>query len=491
MESRSKRLPATLFALLIAAVAMEYLFLPVLESTGFFGGAKWNEENKRIVQMNLFRSSSCSENGIWRSQLIPVPHRISASPRILVVGDSYIWGDGYLNINDTWWRQLERELHRRGYNRCEVDAIGYRGYSLSDEIRAVKRAIQEIKPDLIVWGYTPNDADEHLIPQPGFPKMSSVRRILHKYVPENLSLFDRKILASWMAWDDDSKRPMVNADESWELSLLSGQNWEKLRSTLFDYANFITMENKPSVMVALPNFANDGYNRSRFTPIKDFLTLLNVNFLDLSRNYCAWYQSERQKLLSKGYVQQAQQLIQINPANAHPGTAVTHYYASQVADYLTSHNPQLFQKEMPPQQELDPTINDVMPPPLLTQISKIDSGYQIEIPREEHQMFMPLLQAFVQLNFAEPAKLKTIEIEGEFQDVKLYATSWDPEFKRDLGTVQELNQLTSPSKVKRWSIDSKTPINTIRIVSKFSKDQRNRKIKIRFSKDSNFQAVHA
>ncbi len=63
-------------------------------------------------------------------------------------------------MNDIWWRQLAREVDRRGYKDVEIIAAGMQGINTRIELDVAKKVIPKFKPDLVIWGYIPNDADE-------------------------------------------------------------------------------------------------------------------------------------------------------------------------------------------------------------------------------------------------------------------------------------------------------------------------------------------
>jgi len=79
-------------------------------------------------------------------------------PRILVLGDSFVWGQGLSNVNQIWWNMMARELERRGYD-CEVYAVGVGGASTYDEFVWLRdtSVLEDIQPDLIIVGYVTND----------------------------------------------------------------------------------------------------------------------------------------------------------------------------------------------------------------------------------------------------------------------------------------------------------------------------------------------
>ncbi len=84
----------------------------------------------------------------------PFPPRDPNRFRIMVVGDSFTYGDGI----DAFWtypEQLERSLARDF--RVEVLNLGVDGYASEDVLNVVRRFLPELKPDLVVYGVCLND----------------------------------------------------------------------------------------------------------------------------------------------------------------------------------------------------------------------------------------------------------------------------------------------------------------------------------------------
>ena len=95
----------------------------------------WGQEDTRIKQNNLTKLAGLDET----FPLMATPGGIrpmqgGKSHRIVVIADSFSWGDGLANINDVWWRQIERELERRGYTDVEVLALGWNGAQTKEEL---------------------------------------------------------------------------------------------------------------------------------------------------------------------------------------------------------------------------------------------------------------------------------------------------------------------------------------------------------------------
>jgi lysophospholipase L1-like esterase len=75
--------------------------------------------------------------------------------RIAVVGDSCTFGLG-LELEDTWPKQLERELQKTN-PRVEVINFGVMGYNTPQEAERIQDKVLKYSPDLIIIGYSLND----------------------------------------------------------------------------------------------------------------------------------------------------------------------------------------------------------------------------------------------------------------------------------------------------------------------------------------------
>ncbi len=80
---------------------------------------------------------------------------------IVVLGDSFTWGQSCLNRNEVYWRQAERSLRAQGYN-VKISGVAMISANSYEELDWLTRSdlIKELQPDLIVFGYLYNDPDD-------------------------------------------------------------------------------------------------------------------------------------------------------------------------------------------------------------------------------------------------------------------------------------------------------------------------------------------
>ena len=79
--------------------------------------------------------------------------------RIVVLGDSIIWGHGLL-LEDTFAKQLERMLNEVANRKIEVLNFGVSGYSTQQEVELYRVKASQYQPDLVIVGYCLNDYRE-------------------------------------------------------------------------------------------------------------------------------------------------------------------------------------------------------------------------------------------------------------------------------------------------------------------------------------------
>jgi lysophospholipase L1-like esterase len=92
----------------------------------------------------------------------PRPSRHAAPFRLLVIGDSFTWGDG-VYPSDTYGKRLERMLERMDPDvNVRLSIYSRRGWNTTQELEAVEEDIRRLQPQLMILGYCLNDAEPRL-----------------------------------------------------------------------------------------------------------------------------------------------------------------------------------------------------------------------------------------------------------------------------------------------------------------------------------------
>jgi hypothetical protein len=112
----------------------------------------WPERMFRIQRS--WRQFPYSRNTFGLRDKEPSPIKAPGTYRILVLGDSFTFGVGVPQDEDTWVRILQRRLNLTGYReRMELLNAGIRGSVTEDWLRMTQRIWDEFRPDAVLIVY--------------------------------------------------------------------------------------------------------------------------------------------------------------------------------------------------------------------------------------------------------------------------------------------------------------------------------------------------
>jgi lysophospholipase L1-like esterase len=430
----------------------------------------WQQENERISENNFAKVLLAPDEWIWRSRGFPATEERLKPHRILVVGDSFVWGDGYANMNDIWWRQLERELRRRGYADVEVMALGACGASTREELERLRKVLPRYHPDLVIWSYVTNDADEGRVKQFDYDRLNrdDVVRHHHRHAEQgwlrrlHFQLEQRrreKLLATLPG----EKRGYEYND--WELRLIEPANLAVYEKTLREVAAFMREAGTPYFFITLPNYPNEASFRSRYAPIKPLFAAAGIPLVDILDDFAAAHPPGKQLLNDLGWG--------INPVNGHPGVVLTRFYAREAADLLERSYASALGPRGEPEANPAPTINDWMPAKLA--VAENTTGrIRFVYPIDDGTMLrMPLERSHVQLHLSMPSDLREIRLAGpSLKTGQIHLTRTNPEDGIDYGVVTAEPQKSGTH--LQWELPAATGqlVNTVRVVAEFTGDDR-------------------
>ena len=419
-----------------------------MEDEGKLVSASWNEEDEFIYYWaHAKNKAELKVNPVWHSQRWPVSTKSTKSHRILVVGDSFAWGHGYDNMNDIWWRQLTRELERRGYDDVEVMAAAMQGLNTRLELEAVQKVIPKFKPDLIIWGYIPNDADElSRLTTEHFDQKFLFRPHRQRGLLDAFKGMYPHLAYQLIALRDAYLRKTRTGEftkqnpHNWEFGLLSGDNWKMYSQTIDKTAAYLNSLDVPSFMLFLPyecpgqldfNAIRAHYDRV-FPPVKKAFADRNVRVEDA---YDTWINAARneQSLVEKGVL-----WFGINPANAHPNRWATHAYAVHAANILEKDFGKILGNKTSRKSEPPLAVNDCIPPDMHVQVGGNKAVIVYPIRADDFRS-MPLRKPFVQLNLQFPVDAKEIRLGGTgLKNASMYVTNVSKEKHFDSGEMHDL-----------------------------------------------------
>jgi len=182
------------------------------------------------------------------------------SYRILVVGDSFAWGDG-IHPEDTFVHRLEIRLDAvsRGSD-FEVINWSRPGWNTVMEYRSVEASIDEISPDLLLLAFVLNDS-EPFSPQ----EVAELRQGLLRREPRrrpSAYLHQHSRLYALM-WDRLENTRIRRAYTAYYISLFEGPNWNKCLRALEKFRDLTHERSIPMVLLVFPIFdspMNDSYS---------------------------------------------------------------------------------------------------------------------------------------------------------------------------------------------------------------------------------------
>lgn len=437
----------------------------------------WHQEDDRIFQNNhkkILNSGTVfhpSEGDwVWRSIGFPVSQVAQKPNRILVMGDSFVWGDGYANMNDIWWRQLQRELMHRGYNDVEVIAAGLNGASTHEELEQARHLVHTYKPNLIIWGYVTNDPDERV-----------VKNFDHRLANEDAivgtfnTLEAKEIFPRLSAFLNVARSRKVAQKMSgdtygyeytlWSQKILEGRNLALYRKTVQALASFQAASGIPGFVLTLPSAPTPDAFAANYNQVMPLFQTAKIPAHNILNDYLKYYSALNLDPIY-GW--------RINPANGHPAAASTYFHAVKAADILEAHASQVLGKRQLKSSPPVMRVNDWIPYNLKPTVSATDT-FTFQYPTSEVLMLrLPVKRPFVQFNLEFPVALKAIRLSGAgLQAATLDLTVIDSKLQFDTGTIYSFDQKQGTAIV--WHLEGQTiakTVNTIRLSANFQNADR-------------------
>jgi len=428
----------SIVAVFSLCLVLDRLFIPMSEKEGKLPSRQWKQDDGMLYLYMINRNKANNDCPVWRSEGWPVSEKKTSAKRVLVIGDSFVWGHGYANMNDIWWRQLGKELKRRGYRDVEVIGAGLSGATTKDQLGWIEQLNEKYSPDLILWGYVTNDPDSmERYGKP--PKYDALVRqiktkesgVWSKVEREASRVFPALTYQMFHLRRASMEKKLSSAEHGYsypefELKILEGENFALYKRTVASLASFVRESRKPFFVMNLPNgyeahpsvgwLAAQGnvftdqmkeYFRIRYEPVKKVFAENNLSFLDILDSFVEAvaadsYLSENHSALKLG----------VNPVNGHPGPMATHFFAVKAADYLEAKHAEILGKKSDHDGKTEPKVNDWLPPWL--GLRKTGShSYRFCYPKLVKDMVvMPIDKPHVQLSFEDSSQLEAIALHG-------------------------------------------------------------------------------
>ena len=444
---------------------------------------KWKEEDQKINNMNYEKLSNIDWEGndlIWLykdQKLEPKKEK----KRILIVGDSVLWGHGYSNANLIWWQQLRNQLLRLGYNDVEIYALCRAGYNTIQQHKALIKndIMNNLNPDLIIFTYVENDTEAWQNPYDDNEiwKYSdygnheplelifgnSVSSFFNKFYPNlsskiNTLLLDKYTPKYGFGWNDYMNQ------------IVSEEFLEKYKeNALIPLKKYLDNYDVPYFVVAMPNDWDKQVERNK--KIQNVFVSAGFKFYNLDDEFLK--ETQKKYFFEKNYSHNT--LYKINPANGHIGTKITDFLARQVSNILINEYPNVLGNISEVEMN-DVIINDPMPRNInLKKIS--ENEFTFIYPSSKNKLLsMPIREDYVKLNFMYPIDINSIEVTGDnIKNANLYINKIDEFLGYDTQNFYKIEGTNS-------FIVNKNSVTSINIHIDF-KENTNSLIKIRIIKE--------
>ena len=210
----------------------------------------------------------------------------SGAFRILVVGDSFAWGDG-VHLEDTFAHRLETRLDvvSRGRD-FEVVNWSRPGWNTVVEYRSVEANIDAISPDLLLLAFVLND------PEPFNPqKVAKLRKGLRRREPrDRLSVYLQQHSQLYaLVWERIENTRIRRAYTAYYLSLFDGPDWNNCLRSLEKFRDLTHGRSIPMVLLVFPIFDSPMDNSYSYGALHDKMRKtgesLGIPVLDLLEAY--------------------------------------------------------------------------------------------------------------------------------------------------------------------------------------------------------------
>lgn len=392
--------------------------------------------------------------------------------RILVIGDSFVWGYGQSNINYTWWRMLDQKIKSQGYNNINVYAAGKWGYNTKMELDNIlnnDKLIKKIDPDLIIIGYVHNDPEvkkneENVIRDDyEFSKANLLYKIYPKTTKELTTKLNKlsdnytylKIVGNLFANRYDYRTKLITEGSSYrEYKKVLFQTDMKLKKIGVPYFYYFGMYNNNKII--------DKANKK----IENTMKKMNIPVYNNSDNL----KDNIDLFLKNNSLNESN--LGVNPADSHPGVIITNEFSKDVFDILFRNYNYIFDNKEEDNKNF--IINDTMPLLNIIQVNK--NSIVFNYPKKEKKrttksefLFYPIRKNYIKLNLERPIYIKYITINDtkNIKKLEIYTNNIDQELGIDLDDAKR--KISKTTKIgNKYYINS--VVSSINISAKFKNE---------------------
>ncbi len=356
--------------------------------------------------------------------LIPVygdPDYDSDTVNIVVLGDSFTWGQSSVDRNEIYWRLLENSLRSQGYN-VRVYGVGMIGANSYDELKWLTDSslVADLDPDIVIFGYLYNDPE----PSGTIPSGSdggAFWRAVTAVFPE---------LGGRLRNFIDTRR-MYSSDEQYYTGdlaapILKGDiRAHFIKSFLRPLYKYASEADFPIALTTLPVYRGKALQKQLYAPLREMFDAVgNVGFYDATDSFFDDFVSSKHK---DNYC--------VNIADGHPGSATNFFYAGFIEAFLKEDYADVLGKKADRSLLGDfPRINETFPKlsePTGVSVEGSVMKCSVEYPRldgpyylfseeigdiwriDRNYLTLPLDEDLIILSFSSPVDLTSIKLTSD------------------------------------------------------------------------------
>jgi hypothetical protein len=441
---------------LVLAAFLEFVVFPKLEQSRALPSEAW-ERDTALYNRNGYIKWPYG-TAVYESDSLK-KSKTKSRKRILVIGDSFCWGHALANINDVWWRLLQREIDNKGYD-VEVISAAECGASTAKQLAYLRFTFPTYNPDLVIFGYVTNDPDQGFVrqlPPDTAPKQwgqdgfSVFTEALHTCLPR--LAYQMKRLRMAKICNELSSESNGYDYREWERMIYEGANFDAFKLTARNLNKALQEFNVPAFVVALP-YSPDPAHRNFYEIANAAFQEGGVKFYNIYPEFLAEVADGRPVIMYGA-----------TPNDGHPGTECNHFSAVKTLEILEKEYPSVLGQPTKSVSRV-PVINDSLPARIrLNNIAP--STWEFTWPDEKELPRMPVNEPFVQLNFETPVNIESLSIHAPgAASIRAHLTQVDALKGYDPWTLAYL----SPQKGTdaSWQIGHLPLVNTLRLTVKLA-----------------------
>ena len=315
-KERTLLLAINMLLLCLVLVPVEY-FLRTDAMQRKIGGVKYIQLDRAINEAHIENQNTYGFTDRERSK-----QGNGKALRIVVMGDSFVWGDGMADLDDVWNRRLEAKLIARYGDAVEVMSWGKRGWATYGQLEFLKGPGSEFDFDFLVVGYVSND--------PHIWRKSMPRRLFiwQKIAKRVVPFIDNVVLlVSTTTNNLIYSLPYFKnwGYEGWKHALYSDENLKNYESILRELQAHLRSRGIDYVFVITPTMRDMPFD-DEFDALLALFDRLGLPYLDLRPAVQAAF---------GGYSSaEIREKLWANPADGHPGTPLHELYAEETYNFL-------------------------------------------------------------------------------------------------------------------------------------------------------------